>query len=113
MEDEAGKSRSGPGAWGFGAFLGLMIGTFVYIPVANLLLRTFGLSTRPDEPVTSFSIMHWLAWIGALLLILLPGVVMVLVHRFRRAGIGYLGMALVIGGIAAYAMISGISPTTT
>lgn len=113
MEDEAGKSPSRPGAWGFGAALGLMAGTFVYIPVANLLLRTFGLSMpRPDDAVTSLSILHWVAWIAALFLVLIPGVLMLLPHRSRGAGIGYLGMTVVVGGIAAYAMISGISPAT-
>ena len=110
MGDEAGKSRSGPGAWGIGAAGGLVVGTFVYIPVAHLLLRTFNLSMpRPDDPVTDLSVMHWVVWIVALLLVLVPGVVMLIPPRSRKAGIAYLGMTLVVGGIAAYAMISGIS----
>ncbi|WP_066905799.1 hypothetical protein [Millisia brevis] len=113
MADEAGKSKSGPGAWGIGAASGLVVGTFVYIPLANLLLGTFGLSMpRADDPEAGLSILHWVVWVLALLLLLIPGIGMMVSHRLRHAGIAYLGMTLVVGGIAAYAMISGISPAS-
>lgn len=109
MEEESGKSPRGPGPWGFGALLGLIAGTFAYIPLANMLGATLGLDLPTAEnPNVPISALHWAVWAVALLIVLLPGVAMLAAPRSRRVGVGYLLMTLLAGAIAAYALISGL-----
>lgn len=104
----------------FGVLPAMVLSIFAFIPT-NLWARYhFGIPFPsplprpargyPVEVATSY----WVTWIVCLIVFLVPGVVLTLVRRTRKVGLGYLITVVVIcglsGGIFAILETGGTAP---
>lgn len=95
-----------------GAFTGLVIGVFVYQPLAFGVRRAFDIAV-PDpmpplplwEGLYKGSPAYWASWALCLVICVLPGIAGMFRWRTRRFGVGYV-VAVIVAGVLGAATVS-------